>query len=200
MPKLRKFIFPLIVAAVLMPGVAKADTVLSIQPTSTSASKGNTVTLDVNISGVTDLYSWQFDVDFDPSVLTATGITEGPFLSGGGSTFFIPGTIDNVGGSIAFNGDTLLGPLPGVNGSGTLAILSFTAIGSGSSPVDPANEILLDSKGNNIDFSTENGTINISGTLAPVPEPSSFLMLGAGLLGLVGDAKWKLCMSRFLRR
>jgi adhesin HecA-like repeat protein len=53
-------------------------------------------------------------------VLSATGITEGSFLPSGGSTFLIPGMIDNNAGIIAFNADTLLSAISGVSGSGTL--------------------------------------------------------------------------------
>jgi hypothetical protein len=169
-----------------------ADTV-SIQPSTDNVSLGSFM-LNVNITGVTDLYDWQFDVNFNPAVLSVTGITEGSFLSGGGSTFFLPGTIDNVGGSITFNADTLLGPPPGVNGSGTLATLDFTAIGNGSSPITLANVILQDSSGNNIEFITANGTVNVGGTTA-TPEPSSFLMLGTGLLALIGTVKGRFLSS-----
>jgi len=176
---------------VLAPKRTLADSVVSIQPSTDSVSLGNSFTLDVDIAGVTDLYDWQFDVDFNPAVLSVTGITEGSFLSGGGTTFFLPGTIDNVGGSITFNADTLLGPPPGVNGSGTLATLDFTAIGNGSSPITLANVILQDSNGDNIDFTTDNGTVNVGGTTA-APEPSSLLLLGSGLIALFGITKRKM--------
>jgi hypothetical protein len=48
--------------------------------------------VDVNISGVTDLYDFQFDLSFNPAVIQATSVLEGKFLlSGGGTTFFLPG-------------------------------------------------------------------------------------------------------------
>jgi hypothetical protein len=160
-----------------------ADSV-SIQPSTESVSVGNSFTLNVDITSVTDLYDFQFDIGFNPYVLSVTGITEGSFLPGGGSTFFIPGAIDNVSGSIAFNADTLLGPGPGVNGSGTLLTVDFTAIGSGSSDVTLANLIFQDSTGDSIGLSATNGTVNVTG-LSTVPEPSTLLTIGAGLVFLV---------------
>ena len=78
---------------------AFADTVDVVAP-ATSPSVGQTFDVDVNVTGASDLYAYQMDLTFDPTVLSALSVTEGPFLPGGGTTFFIPGTIDNVGGSV----------------------------------------------------------------------------------------------------
>jgi hypothetical protein len=50
--------------------VANASTVLSVSPSSLMVSSGSTFTVDVNISGVTDLYGYQFDLSFNPKVLS----------------------------------------------------------------------------------------------------------------------------------
>jgi hypothetical protein len=60
---------------------------------------GNTFTIPIRITGATDLSSWQFDLAFDPTLVRANSVTEGPFLSSSGtqSTLFVPGFIDNGG-------------------------------------------------------------------------------------------------------
>ena len=108
------------------------QTALTIDPTSSTVNVGNSVTLDVNISNVTNLYAFQFDLSFAPGTLSSVSIVEGSFLPTVGATFFIPGTIDNIGGTVASTADTLLGSGPGVNGSGTLAILTLTGLAPGS--------------------------------------------------------------------
>jgi len=168
----------------LMPRLARADSVASVQPPTTSTTIGNTVALNVDISNLADLFSYQFDVDFNPSVLSAIGVAEGSFLPSGGSTFFIPGTIDNVGGTVAFNADTLLGPGPGVNGSGVLLTVDFTTIGSGVSSVDLANLIFLDSTGAPINVSTSGGTVDV-GSAVTTPEPATMLLFITSLIALV---------------
>jgi hypothetical protein len=120
-------------------------TTLSIEPAFNAVSVGDNFALDIKVSDVTDLFSFQFDIGFSPSILSATAITEGAFLPSGGFTFFIPGTIDNVLGTISFTADTLLSAPPGVNGSGVLATLSFQALAAGTSAVDLSSIILLDS-------------------------------------------------------
>jgi hypothetical protein len=161
-------------------GTANASTVLNISPPNQTVALGSTITVDVNVSGVADLYGYQFDLSFNPSVLAAISSTEGSFLTTGGATFFIPGTNDNVGGAVSGTADTLLTAISGVTGSGTLAMFTFTAIGSGASTISIQNVTLLDSGLNSITNTTMDGSI----TVAPVPLPASFLLLATGLAGL----------------
>jgi len=171
------------------PKATLADAVLSVSTSPGSISVGDTFTVDVAITGVTDLYAFGLDLTFDPSLLSATGITEGAFLPSGGDTFFIPGTIDNVGGSITSNGDSLIGAIPGVTGMGTLIEIDFTAIANGTSALDLANITLLDSNLANIDSTATNGSVTI-GTPA-VPEPSTLTLLISAIISLAAFARFK---------
>ena len=171
---------------------ALADSNLSVSSPAT-VSLGNAFVVDVNISSVTNLFDYQLDLAFNRGVLSATGVTEGPFLSTGGSTFFIPGTIDNVGGTITFNADTLLGAVPGVSGNGTLIVFDFTAIASGKSPLTIENAILQDSTGVILSDTVTNDSVTVQGT-TPVPEPSGLmLLLTGGAAALMGFALKKGC-------
>jgi hypothetical protein len=164
---------------------ARADSVVSIQPSVSIPGVGETFDVLVEISSVSDLYAFQFDISFDPAILSAIDVTEGSFLPGGGFTFFIPGSIDNIGGSISFTADILLTAVSGVSGSGTLADLQFQALTVGTSPVNLSNVILLDSNLSDIPYNTSNGSVS------PVPEPSTMLLLGSGLIGLAGYGRKK---------
>jgi general secretion pathway protein D len=148
------------------------------------------ISLDIDIADVADLYAWQFDLTFNPAVLAAVSITEGAFLVGGGSTFFLEGTIDNTSGSIAATTDTLIGAISGVTGGGTLATVVFQALASGTSPVTLANVILLDSGLADITgSSTIDGTVNVGASA--IPEPATWLMLATGLAGLLGYGRMR---------
>ena len=154
-----------------------AATIL-IAPASSTTSLGGAVNVAVQVTDVTGLYAYQFDLSFDPAVLSATAVSEGGFLPGGGSTFFFPGAIDNVSGTLTLTAGSLQGPVLGVSGSWTLATFLFTGAGFGASPVTLSNVVLLDSLGGDIAPTTiRNGSVTV------VPEPMSVMLVGCGLLG-----------------
>jgi len=162
-----------------------ADTISVVGP-ATSPTVGQTFAVDVDVTGITDLYAFQLDLNFDPTLLSAVSVSEGALLPSGGTTFFIPGTIDNVGGTVAANADALVGPIPGVSGDGVLLVFDFTALATGTSALSFANEILLDSSLNDItaDTTFENGSVTVSSASTSVPEPSSCVLLFIAVLCL----------------
>jgi hypothetical protein len=95
-----------------------------------------TFTVRVSITGVVSsapLYGWQFNLTFNPAVLQAEIVSEGPFLKQAGVTQFAGYTISNTAGWV-FAGcavDDWFGG--GVYGSGTLATITFQTISKGNS-------------------------------------------------------------------
>ena len=162
---------------------ASAATIL-IDPASSTTAVGAAVNIAVRVTDVTDLYAYQFDLSFNPTVLSTTSVTEGGFLPSGGSTFFLPGTIDNVSGTLTLTAGSLQGPVPGGSGSGALATVQFVGVGLGASSVTVSNVVLLDSLGGDITTTTvQNGSVTV------VPEPKSVMLLGCGVLaGLIAKA------------
>lgn len=145
---------------------------------------GNSFTVNITVTGAADLYAFQFDLGFDPTILQATSVTEGPLLPSGGATFLVPGTIDNVAGVISSVADTLVGPVSGVNGNGDLIDVNFDAVGIGMSALTLANEIFLDSTLTDVtDSVTFTGsTVTVSPSV--VPEPATLMLLTLGIIGL----------------
>ena len=88
---------------------------------------GDTFTLDIRAENVFDMAGWQFDVAFDPAALEAIDVSEGDFLQTGGvSTFFQSGSIDNVAGKIGGLRAARLST-QAVTGTGTLLQVTFKA-------------------------------------------------------------------------
>ncbi|MBZ5634921.1 MAG: cohesin domain-containing protein [Acidobacteriia bacterium] len=166
-----------LMAAVILTPVLKGE-LLTVG--SASVGVGSTFSVPVTISGTSDLYAFQFDLSFDPSILQLQSVAEGPFLPSAGATFFIPATIDNVLGVASFTADSLLGPGPGAAGAGILASFNFQAFAGGTSTLSLANVILLDSNLNDIQFETTGGGVIVTS----VPEPASAWLIVAALVGL----------------
>jgi Cohesin domain len=182
-----------IVAGVLLASVFSspicADT-LSLEPSTSSVNAGGTVTLNVDISGTSNLYAFQFDVDFDPTVVTGISVAEGPFLiddTAMNFTYFIPGTVS--GNSLVNTANTLLGPETGVSGMGTLAVLTLqiAAGATGSTSLDLANVILLDDGG---PLTLNGATININSMAVPEPDPLVMLIAGLAVFSLFRRASF----------
>jgi hypothetical protein len=166
---------------------AQTEPDLSIFTPTPTVSAGQSFVIDVEISGVSDLYGWQLDLGFNHAVVNAGAASEGSFLTQGGSTFFIPGSNDNVGGTVANNANTLLTAIAGVSGNGVLETFAFTATHSGVSTFSLANVTLLDSQLNPINAVLSGASVQVSGSAA-VPEPSVLSLLLMGILGCVAQS------------
>lgn len=148
-----------------------------------SVQLGSSFTLSVAVAGITDLYGFQFDLQFDPAAFRLDGVAEGGFLATAGSTLFDGGTIDNAGGSARYTLGTLIGDGPGAAGAGTLAAFSFTSIGTaaGAASFSLSDVTLLDA-------SLRDVAVTATGlSVSAVPEPATWGLLLAGL----GSVAWR---------
>lgn len=162
---------------------AAAAAVVSLIGPGAPVSAGSTINLDVTVSGVADLASYQFDVGFNPLLVQAISVTEGPFLPTAGPTLFIPGFIDNTGGTVSFNAGALVGFGPGATGNGVLVSMAFLALAPGTADFSLLSPLLYDSIPNPIDVSTSGVTVSIEE--AEVPEPASWLTAALALFGML---------------
>jgi len=161
--------------ATMMANIVTAATPgkLFVDPKAVSGSPGDEFTIDINVDLINDLYAFGMTVDFAPyvSVLVVSKVAEGPFLKQGGSTYF-KYTYSSFKGEVKV-GCTLLGPLSGVSGAGTLFSITFIVVEAGDSQLDLLDTALLDSNLNPLNYSVTNGyysgaTVNlISMVIAP---------------------------------
>ena len=147
-------------------GSIQGGTIL-VDPSTADIFVGQSFILNVNVDSLPDLYAYQFDLQFDPTVLRAFSVSEGSYLTSGGPTLFFPGTVDNVGGFVLSTADSLEG-VAGVSGSGTLASFGFQAIAAGSTSITLQNIFLLDSSLSGITAAVSSGEVTVMQT----PEPS----------------------------
>lgn len=166
------------ILSALLAEQATAVPILSFTTPTTIPSSGSAFDVGIDVSNIADLYAYQFSVQFDPNVLQATAVTESSFLSSGGATFFVPGAIDNLAGTVNFTGDTLIDFIPGVTGTGRLANLGFSYLGGSSSYLTFGDVIFLDSALSDIELVTINVT-------ASVPLPGSLALFSTGFLVLI---------------
>ncbi|MEK6945596.1 MAG: cohesin domain-containing protein [Nanoarchaeota archaeon] len=137
-----------VILFVLLVGFVQAVN-LSFSPSSQQVGTGVDFDVNVTVSNVTDLYSFQFDLTYNSSVLQYIGISSGPFLNSDGSTLFelppntgTPGLLDNYA-------VTRIAVLYGVSGSGVIAKIRFRGLSAGTSNLVISNDSLYDSNNTN---------------------------------------------------
>jgi hypothetical protein len=171
-----------VLAGIMIPvaGVAANPPQSVTVTTPSSVAPGQTFNVTLDINTTSQVRGWQFDVTYDPAVLTYNAPpVEGPFIktfAGAGNTYFNPGTATS-GAITAFANAQTGGPAGGATGTGTLVTLSFT-VAAGVMPtassihIVAANSSLADQNSNPINGITYvDGTVNV---IWPAPAITSF--------------------------
>lgn len=129
---------------------------------------GQNFTVNINVSSVVDLYAWQTGITFNPTVLECTDFYEGEFLKRSNeTTLFVKHFKDmnNTAGIVYMRGCCILGPKPGISGSGQLAYATFRSVGIGVSDFHLTDILLLNGRTEDVEFEVEESfTVNLQGT------------------------------------
>jgi hypothetical protein len=151
MDNMDKKVYVAILILLLIPALqtsTKAMATLYVDPPTTVTSIDDTFSVNITISDVIDLAGWEFRLYYLSSNLNGTNVEEGPLLKEGGSTYFaaINFTDDyNSTHGLAWVTCALLKG-SGVNGDGTLAVVTFEAKRLGISDLSLTDTLLSDSE------------------------------------------------------
>lgn len=167
------------------PSAANAVSV-QLVPSATTASVGDTILLDITISGLgapgpEEVGSFDVFIGFDPSMFAPTGVSFGLLL--GDPLLFEALTDSSATANVVEAAEVSLLSVAELRAlqpsSFTLATFSFEAIASGA--------VAFQNRGGPIDDGLGN---LIAGTKTPLPEPSPISLILAALLGCAGFGIW----------
>jgi hypothetical protein len=106
---------------------------VSVQPSMQTVGVGERFSITVGIADLAaPLSAFQFDLGYDPAVVGLAGVEDGGFLRSTGRNAVCPQPISPAGGLLRF-ACAAAGEATGPTGSGSLAILTFTALDVGTS-------------------------------------------------------------------
>ena len=163
----------LLFAALAAIALASATTTIYISPSAQTIAQGESFTVNVSVTPDRAIAGAQFNLKFNSSLVQVNSVTEGDlFKQDGASTYFDPGTIDNVTGVVK-HVYGFIAENANVSTPGTFAILSLTASSttSGTSPLDlidmsPISVRVSDPDGNPVPIEVVNGSVRVN--CAPV--------------------------------
>ncbi|MGD8543639.1 MAG: S8 family serine peptidase [Candidatus Bathyarchaeota archaeon] len=92
-----------------------------------------TVSIYTDYTGA-DITAYQFNLSYNPAVLNGISVTNGDIIDFG-LHFFMPGTFDNVAGTLSLTGAFFFTAGDVAPGPGTLANVTFTVVGTGVSEI-----------------------------------------------------------------
>jgi hypothetical protein len=190
MPKKQFLVCLIVILGFLQAGSVSAAT-LDFIPSISNVNENDAFDVDVVISDLGGALVGGFDisVDYDPAVLSATGVQFSDSLGDPDPLFFETITFSDtlIAGTVnAFNSSLLsTSELAALQPSGgfTILTLSFLADAIGTSALEFGFSLISDDLGNVISTSNQTGQVNV------VPLPGAVWLMLTGLMGIGAMAR-----------
>lgn len=136
---------------------------LTLTPASSSAIVGNSIVITANLESVTDVYGYQFKINYDATKVSAVGAFVNSFIDPTTNAFSPSGWNATCSSGVCNFGITLLNPATAITGTGPVAKITFTGLNPGIVPLTFGNDIIADRNGFEIGHTATGGTLTING-------------------------------------
>ena len=113
---------------------AEKEGVFYLEPDNLTLTPSQDFTVELKAASIVNLKGYSVTLSYDPTLISLQEVTEGPFFSAKGKTFFYK-KVDDTQGTILID-CALLGPKVSVSGEGTLATLFFTCLKADSTSIE----------------------------------------------------------------
>jgi Rax2 C-terminal beta propeller domain len=142
--------------------------------------QGESTTVSINLTDVTDLFGYQFIVHYDPSLVDASGAFTNTFFDTRTNAIIPPDWNAVCGSGACRFAASLMEPAAPVNGSGTVAQIRLNSKSSGTFDLTISEDILTDRNSRPIQhtthslhfgdcsFASVSGTVSLQGRTTPI--------------------------------
>jgi len=96
-----------------------------MDPKVNGAAPTETFSVNITVVNVTDMYAWQFNITYNPAILEAVDVVEGPFLSRIRTSMMPAPSIESTAGWVYAGAAFMSWEGGGASGGGVLATASF---------------------------------------------------------------------------
>jgi PKD repeat protein len=145
---------------------AAVDPTVSISPAVKQVTAGGSSTVAVNVDTIANFDAAQYDITYNPAVIDVTGVTAGN-IGGTAIPVAMWGVVATGPGTETIRVINNVPNFPGANGTGSLAVINFTAVGAAgqSSTITFSNGLLGDKDAEPISVAAwQSGTVSIVNT------------------------------------
>jgi len=114
-----------------------------VDPRVSGAAPTESFSVNIMVANVTNLYAWQFNLTFNPTILEAVDVVEGPFLKQLRTAIMPPPNINNTAGWVYAAAAFFNWEEAGASGSGVLAVAIFRVKTAGMTSLHISSETAL---------------------------------------------------------
>ena len=122
-----------------------------------TASSSSSFTLVLSANNVSDLFGYGLDLVFDPAIIAFVSFEAGTFFDGQDVSVTTQ-VVESAPGRLVI-GQSRVGAVPGVTGTGAMLLLNFTTVSAGSTPVTLEDAAAFDSTGEALVIRFLGGTV-----------------------------------------
>jgi cohesin domain-containing protein len=193
--RLAALILAVAVSFQALPQASAQDQTAAVEavPLTKDVSPDKDVQVEVRVKDATNLGAFTFVLSVDPNILQPVSTEKTDYLGSSGREVFCPApTIDSA--SVLYNCVTLRPTPAGVDGSGTLAVVTLHSKGKGSTDLTLGHVKLTHPEGDEIPSTTSNGRLSVSSdsgffgpltiTIIAVAAVVAIAILGAGAFAM----------------
>ena len=156
--------FLIVIVCSPSPVLAAGSVVVSVSAPTQAVNAGARFTINITVQPNMAIAGVQFNLSFDPSLVSADSVTEGNlFNQNGARTYFTPGNINNTAGTVTWVADVVIGSGNYISNPGTFAVITMTAHADfGTSPLTLSNVVVGDINAQSLSVTLVSGQVVIT--------------------------------------